>query len=172
MLGRGPKWFCVLDYGSKRVRMSRGEKSRSVDVCPYFCHNSLYVTTWFSYFLLSFFSIFSLGVFCLSLVTLSSFRLSPVYGYLYPFYTCLNLCDFSLLSLRLCQPLLVSFQDYLLICWLLSHYLCSEGACHTTLLFQTKVLVLFLSHSLPCLLSADKGWGLSIPTSMACIKWS
>ena len=172
MLGRGPKWFRVLDYGSKRVRMSRGEKSRSVDVCPYFCHNSLYVTTWFSYFLLSFFSIFSLGVFCLSLVTLPSFRLSPVYGYLYPFYTCLNLCDFSLLSLRLCQPLLVSFQDYPLICWLLSHYLCSEGACHTTLLFQTKVLVLFLSRSLPCLLSANKGRGLSIPTSMACIKWS
>ena len=151
---------------------SMGEKSQSIDACPYFCHNSLYLTTWFSYFLLSFFSLFSLGVFCLSLGTLPSFCSSRVHGYLYPFYTCLNLCDFSLLSLRLCQPLLVSFQDYPLIRWLLGHYLCSEGACHTTLHFQTKVLVLFLTRSLPCLPSADKGRRLSIPTSMACIKWS
>ena len=151
---------------------SMGEKSQSIDECPYFCHNSLYLTTWFSYFLLSFFSLFFLGVFCLSLVTLPSFCSSRVHGYLYPFYSCLNLCDFSLLSLRLCQPLLVSFQDYPLIRWLLGHYLCSEGACHTTLHFQTKVLVLFLTCLLPCLPSADKGRKLSIPTSMACIKWS
>ena len=42
-----------------------------------------------------------------------------------------------------------SLQDYLLTYWLPGHYLCSEGACHTILYFQTKVLVLFLSHSLP-----------------------
>lgn len=50
----------------------RGEKSRSIDACFYFCHNSLCLTTWFSYFLFKFLSLFSLGIFCLSLVTPSS----------------------------------------------------------------------------------------------------
>ena len=108
-------------------------------------------------FSFEFFSLFSLGVFYLPLVTPSSFRSSPVHGYLYPFYTFLNLWDFSLLSLRLYQLLLASFQDYPLVCWLPNHYLCSEGACHTTPHFQTKILVLFLSRSLPCLPSMDKG---------------
>ena len=44
-----------------------------------------------------------------------------------------------------------SLQDYPLTQLLFDHYFYSKGACHTTLHFQTKVLVLFLSHSLPCL---------------------
>ena len=129
--------------------MSRGKKIRSIDACLYFCHNSLYLTIWFSYFLLSLFSLFSLGIFYLPLVTPSSFHPSPIHGYLYPFYTCLNLWDFSLLSLRMYQLLLASFQDYPLACWLPGHYLFLEGACHTTPHFQTKIIVLFsLAHYL------------------------
>ena len=150
--------FRVLDYGFKRVGMSRGEKIQSIDACLYFCHNSLSLPYHLIFlFSFEFFSLLSLGVFYLPLVTPSSFRSSPVHGYLYPFYTFLNLRDFSLLSLRLYQLLLASFQDYPLVCWLPDHYLCSEGTCHTTPHFQTKILVLFLSRSLPCLPSADKG---------------
>ena len=38
--------------------------------------------------------------------------------------------------------------------------------------FPNKNSCFVLSRSLPCLPSTDKGWVLSIPTTMACIKWS
>ena len=64
-------------------------------------------------FLLGFFSLFfSLCVFFLHLPLVPLFFfffLATVHGYIYPLYTCLNLWDFSLLSLRLYQPLLVSY---------------------------------------------------------------
>ena len=44
-----------------------------------------------------------------------------------------------------------SIQDRLLNCWLSGHCLYSECACHTTLHFQTKFIVLFPSPSLPYL---------------------
>ena len=68
-----------------------------------------------------------------------------VHGYFYPFYIFSNLWDCSLLSLRLYQPLLASFQDCLLACWLLGHYLCSEGAYHTIPHFIKKVFVFYFS---------------------------
>ena len=91
----------------------------------------------FLIFFLSFF-LFFLWVFSVYLLSLLP---PPVLSYLYPFYTCSNLWDFSLLSLRLYQPLLASFQDYPLACWLPVHYFYLEGASHTTPHFQTKVFV-------------------------------
>ena len=35
-VGKEPEWFCVPDYGFKRVAMSKGDKSQSIDACPYF----------------------------------------------------------------------------------------------------------------------------------------
>ena len=111
-------------------------------------------------FWLSLFSFFSLCVFflCLTLATLLS---CP--------YSWLPLSLLYLLKFIRFLPfvpqavpttfgfLWASVQDYPLTCWLPDHYLCSEGAYHTTFHFQTKFLILFLSHSLPCPPSTDKG---------------
>ena len=156
VLERGPKWFRVLDYEFKRMGMSR---ERKVDL---FMHASISAITFSLYCHLASLFIYLLFIYFLSGCFLStSCHSSPfpllIHSYFYPFYIFSNLWDCSLLSLRLYQPLLASFQDCLLACSLLGHYLCSEGAYHTIPHFQKKVFVfLFLSHSLPCLPLVNK----------------
>ena len=154
------EWAC---QGERKVDLFMHASISAITLSLY-CH----LVSFFIYLFIYFLSGCFLSTSCHS----SPFPLL-VHGYFYPFYIFSNLWDCSLLSLRLYQQLLASFQDCLLACWLLDHYLCSEGAYHTIPHFQKKVFVfLFLSHSLPCLPLVNKDWGLSIPTPMACIKWS
>ena len=88
---------------------------RKIDLLMHALVSTITLTTFPLDFLILFFVkflfsfLFSLCVFSLSIYLLSLFLSPPAHNYLYPFYTCLNLWDFSLLSPRLYQPLLVSY---------------------------------------------------------------
>ena len=110
-----------------------------------------FLILFFVKFLFSFlFSLFSfLCVFSLSIYLLSLFLSPPVHNYLYPFYTCLNLWDFSLLSPRLYQQLLVSYghppglPTNLLVAW--SLYLLRGCLLHHSLFLDKSSCFVSLS---------------------------
>ena len=155
---RGPKWFRVLDYGFKRVGMSRGEKIRSIDACLYFCRNSLslpyHLIFLFSFkFLFSFLSGHFLSTSChsflLPFVPCSWLPLSLLYllkfmGFL-PFVPKDVTTTFGIFP-RLPTSLLVA-RPLPLLRGCLPH--------HSP--FPNKNYCFVLSCSLPCLPSTDKG---------------
>ena len=155
-------------------------KSWSIDACLYFCRNL---------FLLYVFALLYHLVFLFSLVrflfsfSFCVFFFLPSFLCLHPLFmaTSLPLILLKLMGFFLYVPktipticgfLWASLQDCLLTNWLSGHYLYSKCACHTTLYFQRKFIVLFPSPLLPCFPQMDKDWGLSPPTLMACTKWS
>jgi len=92
--------------------MSKGEKSQSIDASPISTITPSSLPLCFLIFFFKF--LFSFFLLFLSIYLLLLIPPPLVHGCLHPFYTCLNLWDFSLLFLRLYQPLFASFPNCIL----------------------------------------------------------
>ena len=130
-----------LNFNSQSLRewiCQEGEKK-----CGLLMHASIPTTYTSLVFCMFFLFLYSFSSFFLPLLPFVSFfffLLLPT-----PFYTICHCGIYHFYPSITFGSLWVSFQDCLLACQLLSHYHCSECVGYTTLLSQTKLLILFLT---------------------------